>query len=370
MSESNQNDGIEKYVVYESGTEGYHTFRIPSIITTLGGTVLAFCEGRKGRHDHSENDIILKRSSDSGTSWAAPQVVASHGNNCLNNPQPVVLRKTGRVLLFYQQYPYGYHERDIPNWYKPEGLKSVLPGYDDDKICSSFLVYSDDEGATWSEPEDVTRQVKYEDAASLASGPGIGIEVQNGSFAGRLIMPFNHRRATEKGTEVYAAYSDDSGVSWKRGSTAPPGTSGRPNEVQMAELSDGRIMLNARSEGGADCRKVGISDDGGDSWPPLEDAPELIDPTCMGSIIRHGNVLLFANAASGTRGDRSNGTVRVSEDDGRTWPVSKVICPGRYAYSCLVSLADDFAGCLYETGEDDSYERLMFARITLDWLRS
>ena len=370
MSVSDQYGNISRSVVFGGGTEGYHTFRIPSIITTLGGKVLAFCEGRAGRHDHSENDIVLKVSSDSGRTWEGLQVVASHGRNCLNNPQPVILSKTGRVLLFYQQYPYGYHERDIPHWYKPEGLKSVLPGYAGDKICSSFLVRSDDEGATWSEPEDLTRQVKYEDAASLASGPGIGIEVQTGSFARRLIMPFNHRRAGQSGTEVYAAYSDDGGVSWKRGSTAPQGTPGNANEVQMVELSDGRIMLNARSAGGADCRKVGISDDGGCTWSPLQDTPELIDPTCMGSIIRHGNVLLFANAASGTRGDRSNGTVRASEDDGRTWTAAKVICHGRFAYSCLVTLPDDHVGCFYETGENDAYERLELARFSLDWLRS
>ncbi len=365
-------DGITYIDVFVEGTEGYHTFRIPAIVTTSKGTVLAFCEGRVGRHDHSENDILLKRSGDGGRSWASVQVIASDGRNSLNNPQVVALRDSGRLILMYQRYPYGYHSRDIAQWYRPEGLKSASPGYDGERVCRSYLCTSDDDGRSWSEPREVTREVKYADAASLASGPGVGIELRHGPHAGRLLMPFNQRRAGRSASDVYAAYSDDGGGSWRRGALAPGSSSGSANEVQLVELADGSVLLNARSWEGIKQRKAAVSNDGGRSWSPLQDVPALVEPECMGSIIRIGDArdasrtLLFSNPVSSS--DRINGSVRISRDDGATWGAPITICAGRFAYSCLTVLPDDRVGCLYETGRTDTYERIVLARFPLAWI--
>jgi sialidase-1 len=300
------------------------------------------------------------------------QVVATDGKNSLNNPQVVALRNGGHLLLMYQRYPYGYHSRIIADWYRPEGLKSVLPGYGGENICRSFLCTSDDEGRSWSQPRETTRQVKNAGAASIACGPGIGIELRRGAHAGRLLMPFNQRRADRSTWDVYAAFSDDQGRTWQRGAIAPDGSKGSANEVQFAELADGSVLLNARSAGGARCRKTAVSRDGGRSWSPLEDVPSLVEPECMGSILRYGEdggsagPLLYSGPASAV--ERANGSIWVSRDEGATWGGPRTICSGRFAYSCLATLPDGKVGCLYETGSSDPYERIVLASFSPDWV--
>ena len=130
--------GVTFIDVFTSGSEGYHTFRIPSVVVTRDGTVLAFCEGRARRADHSQNDIVLKRSADGGKTWGPLTVIAEDGKNALLNPCAVVVRKTGRVLLMYQRYPEGCH------------TNRTVPGYEGDRVSRSFLITSDNDGRTWS----------------------------------------------------------------------------------------------------------------------------------------------------------------------------------------------------------------------------
>ena len=189
---------IEHTVVFASGTEGYHTFRIPSIIVTKDGAVLAFCEGRSNRADHSHNKIVLKTSRDGGKTWDAARIIA-----------------------------------------------------------------------------------------------------------------------------------DDGGVSWSCGETAPDDLAGMAGEVQMVELSDGTLLLNARNIG--------------------------------------GERLLFSNPAH--EKNRVNGVVRMSADEGRSWPLSVEVESGRFAYSCLTVMLDGNIGCLYETRGEDPYEKIVLARFGVGDLR-
>ena len=137
----------------------------------------------------------------------------------------------------------------------------------------------------------------------------------------------------------------------------------------MAELSDGSVILNTRSHKRTGYRKIAVSNDGGKSWSPLADELALPDSGCMGSILRYSfgedreNRLLFANPNS--QKDRTNGTVRLSYDDGKTWPIQKVVHPGKYAYSCLTRLNDGSIGILFEA---DAYAEIKLARFTLEWL--
>lgn len=342
--------------VFVGGQEGYAVYRIPALATTQRGTLLAFAEGRKTMSDQSQNQIVLKRSTDGGQSWRPLQVVAADGASSLNNPQAVVVGKTGRVLLMYQRYP--------PK--RSEG--NVVAGLTGTNVCTGWLTQSDDDGVTWSKPRDISAQIKHPTATSLASGPGIGIELRRGPHVGRLVMPFNEGPAGK--WRVFAAYSDDGGASWQAGDVAPEAGKGHGNEVQMVELGDGSVLLNARIQGGAKLRKIATSRDGGATWSQLADDPALTDPVCQASILRHPNtgaadkdVLLFSNAASPSK--RANGTVRLSRDDGRTWPVSRVVCPGPFAYSCLTSLPDGAVGLVFEAA---NYRRIQFCRFTLDWL--
>ena len=347
--------------------DGYPRIRIPAVCVTLKGTVLAFAEGRQGG-DHSENDIIMKRSTDGGKTWGKVEVIAENGKNCLNNPLPIVLGGAGRVLLIYQIFPEDRHGRAIG-----KHVKLASPGLDGPGVQKCYLVHSDDDGLTWSTPRDITAMVKRpKRIESLASGPGVGLQLRHGKHKGRILAPFNESWHEEgkRHFAVYTAYSDDSGKTWKMGTSATNGDKGYGNEVQVVELADGSVLLNSRSAGGAGFRKTALSTDGGQTFSPLIDAKGLIEPQCQGSILRYTDPLdglrsrlIFANPAS--RSGRRNGTIRLSYDEGKTWPVAKTLYAGAYAYSCLTVLTDGTIGCLFER---DGYKRITFARFSLSWL--
>lgn len=334
--------------VFVRKCDGYKNYRIPSLVCTPQGTLLAFAEGRASLLDHSENDIVLKRSMDGGQTWGPLTVVDEDGKNALNNPQALV-RADGRVLLMYQRYAENY------------GEKNALPGSDGERICRTLLSYSDDEGLTWSEPKDITSEVKRPEATSVASGPGIGIELKKGKHAGRLVMPFNQGPYGK--WFVYAVYSDDGGQTWTKGELAPlkRKLKGWANEVQMAELSDGRLLLNARSAEGIHKRKVAYSDDGGQTWGDVQDEKALLEPECQGSLLQYNDsTLLFCNPRHRSR--RLRGTVYASTDDGKTWPHRRTIYKGGFAYSCLALLPNGEIGILFEK---DGYESIDFTTVKL-----
>ncbi len=142
-----------------------------------------------------------------------------------------------------------------------------------------------------------------------------------------------------------------------------------PSEVQMVELNDGSILLNARSTK-INRRNTAISRDGGQTWTPVAEDHTLIEPPCQGTILRYTDPLdgeksriLFANPAS--KKGRKNGTVRLSYNEGKTWPVAKTIYAGEYAYSSLVVLPNKTVGCLFER---DRYKKITFVHFSLEWL--
>jgi len=350
--------------VFIAGRDPFKSIRIPSVVVTKKGAVLAFAEGRAVAADQANNKLILKRSTDGGNTWGALQIIADDGKNCLNNPCAVMDGKSGRVILMFQSYPSGFSERD----------GQILPGLDGPAIVRNYVIHSDDDGATWSKMEDVTRTTKHAERVTImASGPGIGIQLKHGPHAGRILMPFNEGPFGH--WNVLAVFSDDGGKNWSMG--GPPSgctitnDSGKSislvNEVQMVELSDGSVMLNSRKWGGKPLRKTAVSRDGGATWSGIREEPALRDPGCMASIFgaetqAGQGVLLYSGPDSG---GRKNGTVHLSRDDGRTWPVEKVLVPGSFAYSVLTQLPGGSMGCLFET---DEATRIVFARFSLDWL--
>lgn len=349
----------EAVPVFRAGEHAYASIRIPAVVATKAGTVLAFAEGRVAPRDQAENDIILKRSTDGGRTWGPLQVVAEKGRDSLNNPCAVVDAKTGRIVVLYQSYPAHIHERG-----------GIEAGTEGTNTVRGFLVTSDDDGLTWSAPRDVTRGVKHAAlATTIASGPGIGIQLRRGPHAGRLVMPFNEGPYGR--WQVYAAFSDDGGATWTPGDNVPGGletnaqgkTVSLVNEVQMAELDDGSVILNSRNQGGSRNRTAAVSRDGGRTWSALRVVPELFDAPCMAALLRTETgprrTLWFSGPM---KKNRAEGALWNSQDGGGTWRRDRTICPGPFAYSSLVELPGGLLGCLYETGDKGCYERIAFAR--------
>ena len=352
--------------VFTAGEGNYKSIRIPSVIVSKRGTVLAFAEGRAARTDQAANDIIFKRSADGGKSWGALQIVHEDGAHSLNNPTAVVEQDSGRVFLIYQRIPA----------HLKEASKNTETGYEGTNIYRNLLVWSDDDGATWTKPLDVTRATKRPArATTIASGPGIGIQLTRGPHRGRLIFPFNEGPYWQWNN--FSVFSDDRGKTWKYGENVPGaflpdpklGERSQINEVQMVECSDGSVRLNSRQFAGAKVRKTSLSRDGGATWSPVEDVPELRDPSCNASILRYSfddakgrGRILYSGPDSPKR---DTGTVHLSLDDGATWPVKRVLWPGSFAYSVLTKLPDGVIGCLFEA---DNYGRIIFARFPLAWI--
>ncbi|MCW5556743.1 MAG: exo-alpha-sialidase [Verrucomicrobiae bacterium] len=354
--------------VFSAGDGSYGSIRIPAVTTSRTGVLLAFAEGRATPADQSGNDLILRRSRDQGRTWGPLQLVQEDGAHSLNNPTVVTDAATGRIFLVYQRIPAHLKEHS-PN---------IATGYEGPDIYRCLLTCSDDDGQTWSEPRDITRSAKRAvSATTLASGPGIGIQLQRGPHAGRLLIPFNEGPYHQWNN--YAVFSDDHGATWTWGDDVPGAfvstESGERrsqiNEVQMVELTDGSVRLNSRPFAARPVRKTAVSADGGRTWSPVADVPEQPDPSCNASILRYAfptngapGILLFSGAY-GTR--RENGTLHLSRDDGATWPVHRSFWPGFFAYSVLVRLPDGFVGCLFEA---DDYRRIVFARIPSNWITS
>lgn len=352
--------------VFSADKEGYKSIRIPAVAVSKKGTVLAFAEGRARPADQASNHILLKRSLDGGNTWGSMNVIAADGDNSLNNPTVVVEQQSGRVYLMIQRIPA----------HLKENSKNIETGYDGTNVYRNLLLWSDYDGVIWTQPQDVTRTTKRPThATTIASGPGIGIQLTRGPHRGRLIIPFNEGPYWQWNN--FAVFSDDCGATWSCGENAPGaflpdaklGQRSQINEVQMVELSDGSVRLNSRSFAGAKLRKTSVSKDGGKTWSGVEDVPELIDPSCNASILRYSfddgtgcGRILYSGPDSAKR---DNGTVHLSLDDGRTWPVKRVLWPGSFAYSVLTRLPDGTIGCLFEA---DNYNRIVFARFPLSWL--
>lgn len=339
---------IDQRAVFTAGEGGYHTYRIPSLIVSAKGTVLAFCEGRKsGRGDAGNIDLLLRRSLDGGKSWEATQVVWDDGANTCGNPCPVVERTTGTIWLLLTHNLGTDSEKAIVDA-TSRGSRTV------------WVSKSTDDGVTWSAPVEITRNLKQPDWTWYATGPGVGIQLKSG----RLVIPCDNKTKGNKARQSHVIYSDDSGATWKLGGVVGPNC----NESQVIERSDGSLLLNMRTYQANNLRLVSTSADGGLSWTkPVED-PALIEPVCQGSILRYPGDLprvLFSNPASKKR---ENLTVRLSLDDARTWSASRVVHAGPAAYSCLTVMKDGTIGCLYERGEKDAYETITLARFSLEWL--
>ena len=352
--------------LFTAGENGYKSYRIPSLIRTKKGSLLAFCEGRKeGANDAGNIDLLMKRSTDNGKTWSDQAVVWDDGGNTCGNPCPVVDEQTGIIFLLMTHNKGDVPEKDIVTK-KSKSSRTV------------WFTESADEGLTWKKPTDITQTTKKPEWGWYATGPGIGIQIKHGANKGRLVIPCDFSYDDPNGKVnngpyeygAHAIYSDDHGKTWLLGGTITP----KMNECQVVELADGKgtLLMNMRSYFGRNLRGQSLSYDGGITWTAPQDAPELIEPICQASLLRYSwqerkrtkSTLLFLNPTSTKR---QNLMLRASYDEGKTWPVSKVLFPGPSAYSSMAVLPNGNILCLYEAGNQSAYEKIILQTMTREW---
>lgn len=335
---------FEQNDIFVSGEDGYHTYRIPAMVVSKEGTVLAFCEGRRdSREDYGDIDIVLKRSFDDGETWKPIQLVVEDGPNTIGNPSPVVDQKTGIIWLVF--------------------CKNNIQVY---------VMKSEDDGKTWSKPEEITKYVKEDGWYWYATGPCHGIQLHND----KLVIPCDHKRGPRlphKTHYSHVIYSEDNGSSWEIGGIIGP----YMNECTIVQTCEGSLYLNMRNYTHQDpsphMRVFAWSEDDGITWSDVGFDKSLIEPICQASIIRFTDVfnhdknrILFSNPASSNKRERM--TVRLSYDECKTWSVSKLLYPGPSAYSDLAITSNMNICCLYERGDKSPYEKITFTNFNIEWL--
>ena len=374
---------IEKVDLFTANADGYTLYRIPGIVVTKRGTVLAYCEARKSdKGDWGTIDILLRRSTNSGASWqprvmiadvpgpkeknpvALAQKLATTGEVTYNNPVAIADANGAVHFLFCLEY------------------------------ARCFYLRTDDDGLTFSKPVEITASFdKFRpeyDWKVLATGPGHGIQLKTG----RLVVPVWISTGTgghaHRPSVTSVIYSDDLGRTWTRGEIAGPneGEWSIPNETCAVQLADSRVLLNMRTESKANRRLLTTSRDGATAWSRPQFHEQLLEPICMATMVRLSeapakNRLLFANPdnlartdgkeVAGKNRDRKNVSVKLSYDESATWPVNKTIEPGFSGYSDLAVANDGTILLFYERGSTDGtniYKTglLTVARFNLEWL--
>jgi sialidase-1 len=355
VSCSHSNEKLETHL-FKNEVGDYACYRIPAIVQTPEGTLLAFAEGRKtGCNDFGNVDILLKRSNDGGRHWSEMEVVAEFGELQAGNPAPVVDRfdpqyPEGRVFLFYNTGDVSEHDMRLG-----KGTREV------------HYITSTDQGKTWSKSTNITNQVHFnattafaeKDWRTHATTPGHALQFEQAPYRGRIYVPANHSQGDPldgfNEYRAYGFYSDDHGKNFK---VSPDLKTHSSNEAIGLELSNGTLMLNVREQNGATKQRlIALSSSGGAQWDSEFFDEELISPVCQSSVLlfqgSQDTLVLYSGPNSKTQ--RAKMTIKGSLDEGKTWPLEKEIYSGTAAYSDLVQIDEKTIGLFYERDNSGIY---------------
>lgn len=347
--------------VFRSGAGGYHSYRIPAIVTGADGSLVAFAEARRENRDDpggGDIDIVTSRSTDSGKTWSPLQVLDDPGQKwAASNPTPLLDRSNGRLWILFNRWEPGF------------GTERSLPGTGNNQLWART---SDDHGRTWSAPRDLTGVSRDVDHwGAMFPGPGGAVQLRSG----RLVAPasMKHDAFTLPGPagplvmmRTYVLYSDDHGETWKRGGL----THSLTNENQLVELASGGLLMDARQNTGGHRWNM-VSHDGGISWSKAQPGQTVsavataLERFTLRSAGADRNRLIWTGPVGP---GRKHLVVRVSYDEGQTWMNQRDLYGGLAAYSDATMLADGTAGILWERGETDSVQFVTFTRFNREFL--
>jgi sialidase-1 len=359
----------------------YAMYRIPGIVVTKSGVVLAYCEARKSGNDWASIDVVMRRSTDGGVTFSEQKVISHVAGKIDRNPVAIERKQSSPTDVTHNN-PVAIVDRN--------GSVHFLFCLEYMRV---FYMRSDDDGKTFTEPVEITsafERIRPSYAwRVVATGPGHGIQLENG----RLLVPVwyalgtggNGHHPSVNGT----VYSDDHGKTWKASDVVMKSTPEfpDPNETTAAQLANGSVMLNVRTEAKENRRTVIVSPNGANDWGEPHLQNDLPDPVCFASLTRLSlkkkgrgrNRLLFSNPDNVTRvdgkqtvsKDRVKLTVHLSYDEGKSWTVKRSLEEGSSGYSDMSVLPDGTILCLYETGRAPGSfpdRKLVLARFNLEWL--
>ena len=344
------------------GDDGVHTYRIPGLATTNKGTLIGVYDirHRNGRDLPGDIDIGMSRSTDGGSTWEPMQVIMDRGADRkwsydgVGDPAVLVDRTTNTIWV-------------AALWsHGNRGWNGSQPGLEPEQTGQLLLVRSDDDGRTWSEPINITKQVKLPEWCLLLQGPGKGITMQDGTLV--FAAQFQDTNANRRLPRSTIIYSRDHGATWHIGTGAFDDTT----EAQVVEIEPGVLMLNCRYNR-EPRRVVALSTDLGTTWREHPSSRQaLIEPrACMASLLQANSLgpdsadgwLFFSNPNN--LSSRRQMTIKASNDRGVTWKTAHQVlldeAPSA-GYSCLSMIDSNTLGILYE----GSQAHMTFQRVKPD----
>jgi len=366
-------------VVRSAGQDGCDTYRIPGIVTTNAGTLIAVYDNRYNNSKDLQEDIDIgmSRSTDGGRTWEPMRVIMDMGEygglpqnlNGIGDPSILYDHATGTLWVAALWMSGSAPDKML--WWASQ------PGMTPQETGQFILVRSIDDGLTWSEPINITQQIKDPAWQLLLQGPGRGITLADGT----LVFPAQFKadigvKSLDGGQYTCHStivFSRDGGNSWHIGAGAKSNTT----EAQVAQLADGSIMLNMRDDrnrsdkGDTNGRAVAVTSDLGKTWtvhPSSNSA--LREPNCMASLISADvivngmpkQVLFFSNPND--KNSRVKMTIKASTDQGLTWPETSQIelfGPSGYGYSCMTMVDENHIGILYEGVKELYFQKIPVA---------
>lgn len=338
--------------VRSAGDDGVAAYRIPGLVTSKKGTLIATYDIRRrdSRDLQGDIDVGISRSTDGGRTWG-PMIIAmdmgEYGSlpqelNGIGDPCILVDEMTGDILLF-AAWAHGGKAGQAA-WF------AAGSGFEPETTPQLMMVRSQDDGLTWSKPVNLTRQVKQEAWNFTFQGPGRGITMADGT----LVVPFQHQEPEPDRTPAAGImYSRDHGETWHVHHAAKANTT----ESQVVEVEPGVLMLNMRDNAHTG-RAVYVTGDMGLTWTPHSSDKQLVEPVCMASVIKvpaeqnslRKDILLFSNPADEKA--RKNITIQLSLDGGVTWCGKLLLDEGTgWGYSCLTMIDRETVGILYESSQ-------------------
>lgn len=338
-------------VLARRGVAGHRQYRIPALAVSTRGTILAAYDGRPNLDDlPNPIDLLVRRSTDYGSTWG-PQQTARTGTalDGYGDPSLLIDTVTGRIFMFHAA---GTHA----------GFFEAAPGLaDTDAIQHADLSFSDDDGVTWQHRR-LTSSLKGSGVTGLFAAAGAGIQIHTGPFTGRLLQQFVLLHEGE--IKAASAYSDDHGETWSLG-----GYIAGANENKVAALADGSLLMHSRA---TPHRLTARSTDGGQSWSPAQPHLGLPDPSDNGSVARFDGLPNVTSLACAETDNwliathnhdpllRRNTLLKLSQDNGASWPFAVELCGGSSQYSTAARLPDGRIGVLYER---QGYQEIVFTTV-------
>lgn len=327
-------ENIEHTTVFSAGDDNINSYRIPTMTTSKNGVLIAAAEARRNSwRDKSPTDIAVKRSTDGGKTWSKTSFITDEAKNQYAFMDPCLISdfQTGRVFLFACRWP------ETPQ---------------DATANTAFLMTSDDDGLTWSQPINVSDQVIFPGGFIHGFGPGSGLQMKGEKFKNRLILP-SRQMNTERRSRNRTVYSDDHGETWQVGEEAP-----RSGEYQIAETSEGTLYYNLRLSNG---RAAAYSQDGGNTWGNdiLDSQLPGVTGGCHSSVLGDGEVVLYCGIQGGTANNtydnRNKLTLYRSTNSALKWGNKHLLYEKAAGYSCMTQLANGDIAILFEAGNEQGF---------------